>query len=80
MADLQREFQWYLDHQEELVKLYNGKVVVIKDCEVIGAYDSDYEAISETAKSHELGTFLTQLCTPGDEAYTATFQSRVAFG
>ena len=48
---LEKEFQYYLDNQNELVKEYNGKVVVIKDQAVIGAYDSDFEAIVSSIAS-----------------------------
>jgi len=76
---LEKEFQYYLDHQNELVEKYNGKVVVIKNCNVIGVYDNELEAVRETRKQHELGTFLIQKCEPGEDSYTATFHSRVAF-
>jgi hypothetical protein len=77
MVDLEKEFKYYLDHQEELVKRYNGKYVVIKNMEVIGAFDSEFEAVQKTAEKHELGTFLVQKCEPGKESYTQTFHSRV---
>ncbi len=75
---LEKEFQYYRDHQTELVEKYNGKFVVIKDLKVIGVYDVELDAIKETAKSHELGTFLVQKCEPGKSGYTQTFHSRVA--
>jgi len=78
MEQLEREFNYYLDHQKELVEMYNGKFVVIKDCEVIGIFDSELEAVKKTAEKHELGTFLVQKCEPGSESYTATYHSRVA--
>ena len=76
---LEKEFNYYLEHQEELVKKYNGKFIVIKDCDVIGAYDSELEAVEKTAEEHELGTFLVQKCEAGSESYTQTYHSRVAF-
>lgn len=76
---LEKEFQYYLDHQDELVKEYNGKVIVIKDQQVIGVYESDIEAVIETEKEHPLGTFLVQLCSEGDTAHTQHFISRVSF-
>jgi hypothetical protein len=79
MSTLSKEFQYYLDHQDELVKKYNGKFIVIKDCSVIGAYDDELEAINETQKKYKLGTFLVQKCEPGSEAYTQTYHSRVMF-
>lgn len=75
---LKQEFEYYLAHQAQLVKQYNGKVIVIKDNAVIGDYDSEFQALEETIKTHELGTFLIQICTPGPESYTQTFH-RVAF-
>ncbi|NQT34224.1 hypothetical protein HQ587_03455 [bacterium] len=76
---LEKEFQFYLDHQVELVAKYNGRVVVIKGEEVIGVYDDEMESVTETRKSHALGTFLVQRCTPGSEAYTVKYHSRIAF-
>ncbi len=76
---LGKELQYYLDNQEELVRQYNGKYIVIKDSKVIGAFNTELEAIEETTKKHELGTFLVQKCEPGSESYTQTYHSRVAF-
>ena len=76
---LQQEFDFYLANQDEMVAKYDGKVIALKDGEVLGAYDDELTAIAETRKSHELGTFLIQRVSEGDEAYTATFQSRVVF-
>ncbi|MHB8174333.1 MAG: hypothetical protein ACYDFU_07745 [Nitrospirota bacterium] len=76
---LEEEFQYFLDNQSDLVKRFGGKFVVIVGREVVGAYDSEVEAIKETIKQHALGTFLVQKCEPGEEGYTQTFHSRVAF-
>lgn len=67
---LLREFQYYEEHLAEFVEQYNGKVIVIKNFKVLGAYDSDLEAVTETAKDHEMGTFLVQLCQPEIEVQT----------
>jgi len=74
---LQEEFDYYLAHQDELVRLYNGRFVVLKGHEVLGAYDERLEAISETAKHHELGTFMVHLVSPGEDGHTRRFHSRV---
>ena len=76
---LEEDFQFYVDNQEQLVEKYNGKFVVIKGQTVLGAYDSELQALEETTKGHELGTFLVQKCEPGEESYTQTSQSRVIF-
>lgn len=76
---LDKEFKYYIDNQAELVSKHKGKFLVIKDLSVIGVYNSEIEAYSETVKIHELGTFLIQECQPGDENYTQTFRTRVIF-
>lgn len=75
---LQKEFEYYLENQDEIVDQYDGKYIVIKDCSVIGSYDDEITAINETKKSHEIGTFLVQKVEQGEGAYTQTFHSRVA--
>ena len=74
---LEKEFKFYLDNQDELVKKYNGKVLVIKDQTIIGSYDTDWEALKETQKIHKIGTFLVHKCGPGEDNYTQTYHSRV---
>ncbi|MFQ5672894.1 MAG: hypothetical protein ACE5G9_07360, partial [Nitrospinales bacterium] len=68
---LEKEFEYFIEHHEELVEKFNGKFVIIKDLQVLGAYDDIVQAIQETQKqNHEIGTFLVQKVSPGDEAYT----------
>ena len=76
---LQQEFDFYLANQDEMVAKYDGKIIVLKNEEVLGVYEDELTAIAETRKEHQLGTFLVQRVSEGDEAYTATFQSRVTF-
>ena len=76
---LQQEFRFYIEHQDEMVKKYDGKFIVIKDGLVLGAFDDELTAVTETRKAHELGTFLVQRVSPGDAAYSQTFHSRVIF-
>ena len=76
---LQKEFEYYLAHQEEMVNKYDGKFIVIKDGNVLDAYDDELTAITETQKTHELGTFLVQQVSRGTSAYSQTFHSRVVF-
>lgn len=78
-SPLQEEFDFYLANQEEMVKKYDGKVIVIKKDEVLGVYDDELSAVTETKKSHKLGTFLIQRVSKGSAAYSHTFHSRVVF-
>lgn len=74
-----KEFDFYIKNQKDLVKKYNGKIIVIKDKKILGAYDSEIEALEETVKTEKLGSFIVQKVEPGEESYTQTYHSRVAF-
>jgi Family of unknown function (DUF5678) len=76
---LHDELKYFIDHQDELVKQYKDKYIVIKDQRVIGAYDSEFEAYNVTKEQHALGTFLIQKCEPGASVYTQSFNSRAIF-
>jgi len=76
---LDKEFQYYLDNQNNLVKKYDGRYVVIVGEKVVGDYADYSQVLSHSLKKYEMGTFLIQKCFPGDKDYTLTFHSRVTF-
>ncbi|MCL2312936.1 MAG: DUF5678 domain-containing protein [Firmicutes bacterium] len=67
---LDKEFHWYLANQNELVKKYNGKYIVIIGEEVVDAYRTYEGAYFESKDKFELGTFLIQKVSEGDKDYT----------
>jgi len=79
MATLEKEFGFYKAHQDELVQKYDGKFLAIVGDKVVGVYDSELAAYTDTKKKCAAGTFLIQHCTPGKESYTQTYHSRVTF-
>ena len=79
MKPLEAEFKYYLDNQDVLVQKHKGKFVVVKSQQVVGVHDTEEEAIRETMKEHELGTFLVQFVEAGAENTSQTFHSRVFF-
>jgi len=80
MTDLDKEFDFYRENQDALVKKYDGRFLVIKNREVIGDYESLEEAYLQTVDAgHVPGTFLLQYCEAGEESFTETYQSRVTF-
>jgi ABC-type phosphate/phosphonate transport system ATPase subunit len=74
---LESEFEYYKTHQAELVKKYLGKWIAIKQGEIVGVFNTQFDALEEVKKSHEQGTFLLQHVEEGADSYTQTFQSRV---
>ena len=75
---INKEFQYYLDHQNELLPLYEGKYIAIAGEQVVGAFDSQRDAFRVCKSQYAPGTFQIQLCTPGDSAYTVKFYSPVS--
>ena len=69
MTTVAKLFQFYLDHQPELVKMYSGKYLVVTDNSVT-AFPDKPAAYSFGVRTFGLGNFLLQLCTPGEDAYT----------
>jgi len=76
---LEKEFQYYLDNQEDFVKKYSNKFLVIKNQEVVGVYNTKEGAYDDATSKFELGTFLIQQCLPGTLGHTQTFHSQVVF-
>lgn len=75
---LEREFKFYLDHQDELLPAYGGKFIVIVGNNVVGAYDTREDAYYTSLGKYTPGTFMIQLCSPGDSAYTVRYYNRVS--
>ncbi|MCX6278535.1 MAG: hypothetical protein NT004_10600 [Bacteroidetes bacterium] len=77
---LKDEFNYFLENQHELFEQYPNRYLLIKDKQVIGAFEKEIDAYSEGVKRFELGTFLLQHCLATREAMTQTFHTkRVSF-
>lgn len=81
MADaaLRAEFEYYVKHQAELARRYQGRYIVIKGGTVLGDHETAGEAVRETVRRHKPGTFLVQLCDADPDSVKQTFHSRVRF-
>jgi hypothetical protein len=78
-SPLEKEFLFYLENHSRLLSTYRGKYVLIRDERILGAFDSEMDAIKAGVDKFPLGTFLVQRCEPGEESYTQTFHSSVVF-
>ena len=73
-------FKYYLENQDDLVKKYNGKYIIITKDGVMGAYSTMRKGYDAGVSRFGRGNFMLQLCTPGNTAYTQRFHtSRVTF-
>ena len=47
MSDaLKKELDFYIAHQDEMVAKYDGKVIAIKNGEVLGAFETHLKAVT----------------------------------
>lgn len=76
MTSLATQFDYFIDHQEEIGRKYEGKYVVIHDNEVVGAYTTALEATTEARKKFKLGEFLVQLARVGTDSITQSYYTR----
>ena len=77
---LQQEFEYYTAHRDELVSMYLGQYVIIKNEAVVGAFVEEDDALNSMLSSgHELGTFLIHLVKEDNDDEIQMFHSRVAF-
>lgn len=72
---LKRDLEWYIANQRELSEKYNGKILLIVDQKLIGAFDSMQDAYAAAIKTYTLGTFTLQPCSPDADSYTLTLYS-----
>lgn len=71
----EKELQYFIDNQDELVREYGGRTLVIRDQQVTGVYDSPFAAYLDAQSKYDPGTYMIQKCEPGEDAYTVTLSS-----
>lgn len=69
------ELEFFIKNQDDLVKQYNGAVLVIRGKEIAGAYGSPMEAYLAAKERFKPGTYMLQPCEPGVGAYTVMIGS-----
>ncbi len=75
---LEREFKFYQENRDQLIKSAKKRFIVIVGESVVGEYDSAAEAARETVKKHLLGTFLIQDVSPLGQETVVRFHSRAS--
>lgn len=63
MLELEKQYLFYLDHEADFLKKYEGKYLVISDELEVSAFDSKKEAYAFGVENTGLGNFLLQECT-----------------
>ena len=72
---MSEDFAWFKEHYSEFQKKYGKSFIAIKNKTVLGVYDTYGDGVRETLKTHEIGTFIIQECSPDDKAYQCSIAS-----
>ncbi len=80
MEKVDKNFEYFKEHHDELFALYPNKYLLITKERVEKAFDSFDDALKyAAAEGFELGTYIIQYCSEGTDGYTQRFHSRVIF-
>lgn len=60
MLELERQYQFYLEHEAEFLEKYEGKYLVISESLDVTSFDTKKEAYAFGAENLGLGNFLLQ--------------------
>ena len=74
------DYDWFLANYDQLFKQYGVSYLAIKNCAVLDSYDSYEDAIRETEKKEELGSFIVQYCNGDESGYTAYIAPVISVG
>lgn len=75
-----KDFNYFKENRDEIIKEHKGEFVVIKNAEVLGYYKTEENALKDMIeKEHELGSFIIQKCVTAEEDKVMYYTRRVAF-
>jgi hypothetical protein len=73
------DYEYFKKNFNMLLDKYSGKFVVIKNCAIIGVYDTFNEAYVKTTEKEELGSFIIQHCINEEESMLGFESNNVVF-
>ena len=73
----EQDFDYFLQNMESLYQAHGHKFVAVKNQTILGAYGTFDDALEDTLKTEELGTFLIQECLENKEKLVHHFQGNV---
>ena len=73
------DLEYFKENQEELVKKFDGKQLVIHERDVVAAFDTVGEAFDFGCKTYGAGNFSIQRCVAGESAYTCEVSTVYSF-
>jgi len=74
---LEKEYKYFQDNLESLLKEHKGKFLIIKDASVQGIFNTYNEALANALTKYKLGQFLIQECIKESLSTAHFFNSNV---
>ena len=71
-VERKKDFDYFTSNYQKFFEEYGHKFLAIKNSEILGAYDSVPDAISQLSPTYDIGTYIIQECTGDDSAYRTT--------
>jgi len=73
----EKSFQYFLDHEDQLITTYRDKVIAIYLNKVLGVYESTADAYFNVPKEKgiEPGSFVIKNCSANDPYYVRVFHA-----
>jgi hypothetical protein len=76
MSEVDKNYEYFMEHLKELYAQYKDKFVVLKDRAVVGAYEDLATAYREASEKYGQGNFSIQECkSDRPEGYVEVFNS-----
>ena len=79
-VDRKSDFDFFIKNYHNFYKKYGHKFLAIKNKEILGAYDSVAETISDLTPTYEVGSYIIQECTDDDSTYRTTIMRLIIGG
>ena len=64
------DFNYFIEHYNELYNKYGHKFIVIQKHKILGVYEDIVTAINTTSELYPVGTFIVQECNGDETGYT----------
>lgn len=77
MKSLDRNYQYFLNNRDNIVREYYGRFVIIHEEKVVSNHDSELKAYLEGKEEFGLGNFIIQYAVPEDEEKLQAFCSPI---
>lgn len=72
---MNENYKWFVEEYDTLCHKYGNSFLAIKNKTVLCSYETYAEAVKETRKTEELGTFIVQECRASGEMYQCCISS-----